>query len=453
MKKITSLFLGILISIPLLCSCSTQNRSETTAPPNTPSATDSPGMETPKVASSKEKLRLIQPYYGSGNKNGFYYLPEEASEDGYINIRYIDYASKQDIVLCNKPNCKHDNETCTSYVNCEDAPDIQLIADEANLYIISSSTKGISFSATQDTSVDSSSIDSSLTIYRANLDGSNRIEIANLEDGSQLQSNDYILGDNKLYFVIYKTKQVTIDSSIHSVTQKKELVEVDLLHNTVKTIFDFMNCDIVGVWDGRILVKKMHFKKNPDEMSDNEFRNALNKLKVSFFSLDIKSNQTITHLETDYKNAEDICYEDGKLYFSKNKDKILKCLELQTNKTKIVTKKLPGGYMDKIIDGKLLYNCDDGKYLNAEFTDSYGIDLKSGAISKRNLFIAKPRMPVEILADTGNYYLVRSDCTYKEEKTWAGTMQVSITSYINSFISKKDYWKSNANYIGIKEKK
>lgn len=50
---------------------------------------------------------------GDGGKDGYYYMSQRA--DGSFNIRYVDYASRSEIVLCNRPECTHDNESCTAW--------------------------------------------------------------------------------------------------------------------------------------------------------------------------------------------------------------------------------------------------------------------------------------------------------------------------------------------------
>ena len=50
---------------------------------------------------------------GDGDENGYYYMSQRT--DGSFNIRYVDYASRSEVVLCNRPECTHDNESCTAW--------------------------------------------------------------------------------------------------------------------------------------------------------------------------------------------------------------------------------------------------------------------------------------------------------------------------------------------------
>ena len=51
----------------------------------------------------------------SSTDSGYY--TTEMNNDGSFTICYIDYATKSKIVLCNRPECSHNDETCPAYLN------------------------------------------------------------------------------------------------------------------------------------------------------------------------------------------------------------------------------------------------------------------------------------------------------------------------------------------------
>lgn len=77
------------------------------------------GTSSPSDVSSADSfpvtLSLVSPPDGSSSgaitEKGYYSL--SALEDGALNIKYLDFQTKEQIVLCNAPNCQHNNETCT----------------------------------------------------------------------------------------------------------------------------------------------------------------------------------------------------------------------------------------------------------------------------------------------------------------------------------------------------
>lgn len=51
----------------------------------------------------------------SSTDSGYY--TTEMNNDGSFIVCYIDYTTKTEIVLCNRPECSHNNETCPAYLN------------------------------------------------------------------------------------------------------------------------------------------------------------------------------------------------------------------------------------------------------------------------------------------------------------------------------------------------
>lgn len=405
------------------------------------------GNTEERVPEKEEELRLVNPSEGCGNTNGYYYLAGDeqydAAGNAYINIRYIDYQSRQDIVLCNKPDCKHDNENCTSYVNTRDA---LVLAGDNKLFLLCDIYTAVMFSMGGENSL----MENEPTIYTMNLDGSDRQKAAVLESGTELQSSEYLIKGDKLYLVVSKAMLKEGDST-QMVNVSQELMELDTQKKSVRTVCDLQNQRIFGVWDQNIIIRKENYEKDPAEMTDSEYQVSWNSMKVNFYTLNLETGATEDAFETDYRSTENITVGDGKIYFGKYKDKVLNCYDLQTKETSILTEKLPAGSVADIVDGRIIYYCTDDAELNAEYTESYVIDTETGEVTEHNLFVNKPFIPVRILADAGEYYLVVSDCLYEEETTWAGTEQINILKYIRTLISKEDFWNCNPNYLSITE--
>lgn len=47
--------------------------------------------------------------------DGVFYVYNSYGHDVEFRLRYIDYASNKDVVVCDKPNCKHNDENCNGY--------------------------------------------------------------------------------------------------------------------------------------------------------------------------------------------------------------------------------------------------------------------------------------------------------------------------------------------------
>lgn len=65
-------------------------------------------------ASGELTLFQMDPWVdGYSSSDGYYRMIPR--EDGSLNLCYIDFTTKQEIVLCNQPNCTHDSDSCTSW--------------------------------------------------------------------------------------------------------------------------------------------------------------------------------------------------------------------------------------------------------------------------------------------------------------------------------------------------
>ena len=113
----------LILCCILLVACQEKNGK------NKPEASDNP--------SQKENLVLKEWKYlaneGDGNDDGYYRL---SHNDGETHLLYTDYSTGQEIYLCNKPECQHKDESCTSYLPFGDISEMFVYKD--HLYFIES---------------------------------------------------------------------------------------------------------------------------------------------------------------------------------------------------------------------------------------------------------------------------------------------------------------------------
>ena len=172
-----------------------------------------------------EKMVHIEPGKISNFDKGYYYIND--GDDGN-NIKYFDYSAKKEIYLCNKPNCKHDTKECSSYLNIAEAND--LFVYNNYLYLISGSGSTTIMSATMGEEGTSISEGGGKTpsIYRMNLDGTNKTKLFECPSGVELGSS-FILEGNNLYTFFSKNKTVELSkNSYASVETDRELVKINL---------------------------------------------------------------------------------------------------------------------------------------------------------------------------------------------------------------------------------
>lgn len=55
--------------------------------------------------------------YGGVSEQGLYIVSPAVNVDGSTNLMYLDFNTKQKIVLCSQPNCTHSTDSCTGYLS------------------------------------------------------------------------------------------------------------------------------------------------------------------------------------------------------------------------------------------------------------------------------------------------------------------------------------------------
>jgi len=106
------LFLLAFISGTAGCTGTPLSSLQDNRPPAPSSASDSAASLNPNTRAPVCFLGQGEPL-GDSNADGYYYMKRNA--DASFIIRYIDYASRTEITLCSRPECTHDNDSCSAW--------------------------------------------------------------------------------------------------------------------------------------------------------------------------------------------------------------------------------------------------------------------------------------------------------------------------------------------------
>ena len=129
--------LGIILVL-LLSACGQPAPSS-----SLPASVSAPVMQEETVEPEKTPLQLVTPLYGMGYEtaadHGYYRFASnssDASASGSGNVFYTDFATRTEITLCNRPDCTHSDESCTSWFPYR-AGKLFMSADQTLLFCIS----------------------------------------------------------------------------------------------------------------------------------------------------------------------------------------------------------------------------------------------------------------------------------------------------------------------------
>ena len=215
------------------------------------------------------------------SENGIYY-----TMGNYIY--FYDFASQQHVLLCNKPNCKHNLES------------EQLIAQECNAYIKNASYGGIIDSTPiiynnkklymhQITVNFQNGLTNGYDILEINQDGSDRKILAHVEEMSHI--NNFCVHQNRLYYKVDNNAIYSLELNSEN-TEPKELFANQLdgiyvmfckdnyLYLSCGTYIDEDNVEHYGVY-GKVDLKTNEFEIIKENEGDTYF-NLLDDNSIIF---------------------------------------------------------------------------------------------------------------------------------------------------------------------------
>lgn len=461
MKKSIILLLAMLL---FLASCSTDKN------PNSPNTKESSSDDTADIddnanKSSMSNLTMVN-HEGCVTDNGFYYLKNiTADSGGYSLVMFLDKASMLEIPLCNKPNCKHKEDTCNAFVEGGNMGNY-LFTDQSKLYLVSSGSGGMLSGGDMDegfeiTDPNGSKMSSSPPkIVSLNLDGTNRAELMVFDSGVRLES-PFVLSGSKLYCVKAEMKAQKIDESASSivsiVAQNEELVCIDLDKKSTMSLYAFKDHNIVGVYHNKLVIERLHSDVNPNTIdfnNDAEFLKYYNNMVRTILTYDVSKKEEKIVVTGKTTQIDGLVYGDGLVCYFDGKEKKVKKVDLSTSEIADIPiqmiKSRPT--LSKIIDGKLIYEFYEDKQVNAEMERVFYHDFSTGGNKELTLYVKSGyKMAVPIINTMNDEFLVIPKYDEEKENTWAGTVQYNLIRQYYALSKKSDYWQSKANYAYFEE--
>ncbi len=437
-------YIAMILLGSLLCSCSSSPVVEST------SSNFSAGSLQDETSSMPEKkqpvvlngvaFELVVPcddnVYGSGNENGFYQII--TNTDGSHNVVFIDYKTCQQIYLCADANCQHDNERCNSWFPADDTQ-IWPIACDDQIFFVHNSWVSTSY------------------IEKANLDGSNRQKLYELENGGTVSSGAaYKAGYLAFMAEFYVTEK-------NSVSHKDCLLAVDTETGASTVIFESaspkgsatdigsVSAFFEGVTTHGFIVKTIETGETPDIQFHKVY-------EIPFDGGDI-------HEITSFQTGEMQGRPNGSAWYYLKSDETQQHLDLgyidsetgkdhtvvsELNKT-IPTTSLGDVFIRNFVDEWIIINALTSKALdenqNIELIfGCYAVNQNTGEILELGLsnYYHVTQVPIEIYDELGDELLVQASIS--EAAPNSQTQIMTDLKYTLGIISKKDYLASNPAY-------
>lgn len=214
MPKRALLFCALLAACAaLLCACSSQG------------AGSAPQSGAPK-AESPQPLALLHDADEKAGKSaktndGLYFVELRNDNSNNSNLLYLDYATRQAIVVCEKPDCLHNDETCTAFFPYRYGAANSCVVGNYLYIIFSGSEKENTLPA----------------LYRIDLNGQNRTQLATLP--SEFDYNNPVATDGEKLYTVCNRIEAEENGRIRTFTN---LISLSLQDGALQTLREW-DCD------------------------------------------------------------------------------------------------------------------------------------------------------------------------------------------------------------------
>lgn len=403
-------------------------------------------------------------------EEGHYYIAsEENGEDGetFKTIRYVDYKTKQEIYLCNQPNCKHNNKDCSAVLPQEAVSgEGYLFGDGKYLYLAVTPYDSAGNTVTSDSSaktdefISITSEETPPTIYRMNPDGTGREKIYSMDSG-YIMEPVFFSDDKYLYTITKKVSEEREGNTSYVTGYDRKLLRIDLKTAKSEEIMDLDNEQtILGVSGRQIIIgfndygRKVTVKEMQDDAAYNEI---LKNSDYIITSRNIDTEEEVELKRYKQKKLHSEKVKNGILYTSYEGKKELSLIDLATNQEKTISTEKSYQIEYILEEGTDISNNGEqskGKvtiigqlwdYKEEQWWD-YLIDVETGAETKSTLQ-NRYHTPINIVAENSDSLFVMSDYENATEYVaWMDVYQEYIAKTTYGLISKKDFLNNQAAY-------
>ena len=153
--------------------------------------------------------------------DGLYFVELRNDDSNGSNLLYLDYATRQAIVVCEKPDCLHNDETCTAFFPYRYGAANSCVVGNYLYIIFSGSEKENTLP----------------TLYRIDLNGQNRTQLATLP--SEFDYNNPVATDGEKLYTVCNRIEAEENGRIRTFTN---LISLSLQDGALQTLREW-DCD------------------------------------------------------------------------------------------------------------------------------------------------------------------------------------------------------------------
>lgn len=407
MKKLL-IFLGFTVICILgfaACSESSSSSMGESYSYSINSSTENPDKVECSKISYSGLLHFRNLNLGTSNSAGYYEIVTRP--DGVSSLVYTDFESRERIVLCDRPECTHDNETCTAFVGktyCLPVP----IAQENRLILLYTGWPAIA---------DNPAIPGRIEVR--NLDGSNPKTVVTFGNDDEV-ALACATDDENWYGIIN-----SVIKQGESLSPVVKLVQINLTTGEMNTISDQLSPDnnnmVIGAFDQCLLLKRISVSEEYadffDDMSSTDLDDWNAMIASQTHEIYYIDDSGQEHILASWKQNDSKGFVIGENCFLYGKDGNLSQINLKSNTEKNLATFTEMNDLSTVdcpaqIGEYLIIDMGPENYIPGQAELSrFAINISSGEkitlTQKTNYQGVKN--PIQILAQCGQELLVISD--------------------------------------------
>lgn len=385
-------------------------------------------------------------------EDGYYYIPTDLKQlrNGSYGaaVMYMDFATQKEIYLCSNAGCTHDTETCNAIIpENEFSPFFgRIFTYKGMLYLLSCGEEGdteetVIFGIT-DSGINTPE-SAPNTLYRMNLDGTNREKVYTFEDG--VTAEPTVLGDeNSLYFI---TKELSNSSGV-TTASNRQLMRYDISSGRTKNVAS-LNMDsgshwrVAGCSGTNVVLEGVAYPDGysaSEDYSASQWSEIFGKSKTQYVRLNVESGDVTSLYDVKNKNGHGAAVLDGALYVAEGASQDILRIDLESGNQSMLATLEQSNIIGTI--GKMLvcrtWDMEENYYL-------YFVDTENGNVSCCTLTNKYNGWPLELVGETQKDAVVIYD--YDAEALSDGAYEIN--RYKIALISKSDLYAGNDKFRPI----
>lgn len=368
-----------------------------------------------------------------------------AGDYGYYEVRgsvvyFFDYKTNKMVVLCNKPNCKHNDSQCNGFV-VEHANDSSQINQSAS---------SVNFIVYQDNHIYLFCTNGN--VLKMNFDGTNHKKIATID--SKYGFYCAYMENNLIYINVFYSEEEN-----HNIVEKSCFIVFDLDTNEWHQTNSYeRNADtLLGVYENTaVYFYRKELPTRQNGMSFEEMIQTENNNPCSIYTVNLENSKKEILCENTEGNMSPAIMLDDMIYFHSRNDETICSVNPENGQIKILKQNVSGKIVfDVPIEDNLYFL--RSKKITADFDPSN--EVKEFFNTQTNELCEAYKLETNIgwndgfrgiLATTPDSYIMiyKADFVVEEVPGAAEPSVVDMKPYVG-IIKKTDFWNKNYNFTEV----